>query len=180
MTRLFKIAFVFLVVFFCTCKKIRQLKEFDLNYSEEFVIPANSVVNLPFNLNSQETTTNTSDQYENEGTSRKLVETVVLSRLVFTVQSPASSNFDFLKNVEIYLSSPNNAEVLVAYRYDIPETGLKQLEMETSETNLKDFLQDESYQVRVKAVTDHPVTQDVTIKCDETFHVTARLRNVFK
>lgn len=180
MTRLLKIAVVFFVLFFCTCKKIRQLKEFDLNYSEEFVIPANSVVNLPFNLNSQETTTNTSDEYENEGTSRKLVETVFLSKLVFAVQSPASGDFNFLKSVEIYISSPNNAEVLVAYRYDIPETGLKQLDMETSDTNLKDFLQDESYQVRVKAITDHPVTQDVTVKCDETFHVSARLRNIFK
>lgn len=170
-----------IIVNLSTCKKIRKLKEFDLNYSEEIVIPANStIVNLPFNINSPETTTNSSAEYKNEGTSGKLVESVVLSKLVFTIQSPASGNFNFLNSIEIYLSSPNNTEILVASKYNIPETGLTQLYMDVSTSNLKNFLQDESYNLRVKTTTDQTITSDMTIRSAETFHVKARLRNIFK
>lgn len=169
------------IVNLSTCKKIGKLKEFDLNYSEEIVIPANStLINLPFNIDSPETSTNSTAEYKNEGTSSKLVESVVLSKLLFTIQSPASGNFNFLNSVEIYLSSPNNTEILVASKYNIPETGLTQLDMDVSATNLKNFLQDETYNLRVKTTTDQTITSDMTIRSDETFHVKARLRNIFK
>lgn len=172
---------LFIIVNLSACKKIGKLKEFDLNYSEEIVIPANNtIINLPFNINSPETTTNTTEEYKNEGTEPKLVENVILSKLLFTIQTPASGNFNFLNSVEIYLSSPNNTEILVASKYNIPETGLTQLEMDVSTSNLKNYLQDETYKLRVKTTTDQTLTSDMTIRSDETFHVKARLRNIFK
>ena len=179
--------FIKIIILFClisnlySCKKISKLKEFDLNYSEEIVIPANStLVNIPFELDSRETITNTSAEYENEGTSAKLIESVVLSKLVFTIQSPSSGNYDFLNSIEIYLSSPNNTEVLIASKYNIPESGLTQLDMDVCETNLKEFLKDETYKLRVKTTTDKTLFSDMTIKADQTFHVRARLKNIFK
>ena len=164
-----------------SCKKIGKIKEFDLNYSEEIVVPAsNTFVNLPFNLNSQEVATNSSAEYKNEGTSSKLIESVYMTKLIFTVKSPSSGNFDFLNSIEIYLSSPNNNEILVASKYDIPEDGSTQIAMNINSLNLKNFLQDETYKLRVKTVTDKTLLSDMTFLSDETFHVKARLRNIFK
>lgn len=152
-----------------------------MHYNEEFVIPANNGgLGLPIDLSSQDMTTNTSSQYKNEGTNSKLVQEVYLTKLFFTVKSPALGNFNFLKSVEMYLSSPNNSEVLVASKYDIPEDGSTQLYMDTRDINLKEYLQDESYKLRVKTVTDHSVAADMTVISDETFHVKARLLNYFK
>jgi hypothetical protein len=164
-----------------SCKKIGKLKEFDLHYNEEFVVPANNGgLNLPFELNSQDMTTNTSSDYKNEGTESKLVESVYLTELLFKVKSPASGNFDFLKSVEIYISSPNNTEVLVASKYDITEEHFNYLYMDVRNINLKGYLQDESYRLRVKTVTDQAIASNMTMTSDETFHVKARLLNYFK
>ncbi|MDP3567471.1 hypothetical protein [Sediminibacterium sp.] len=173
--------FILLLSIIGSCKKIRKLKEFDLMYTEDIIIPANNtVLTVPFDIVTPEQTTNTEAEYDNQGTSSKLVEEVKLTKLLFSIKSPTSSNFDFLNSVEIFLSSPNNTEILVASKYNIPETGLKQLEMEVSSENLKNILQDESYNLRVKTVTDKTIFSDITVTTNATFHVKARVKNVFK
>jgi hypothetical protein len=181
MKRVFQLICLLTLISITSCKKVGKLKEFDLHYNEEFTIPANTTgLNLPFDLVSQDMTTNTSSDYDNEGTNSKLIETVYLTKLFFTVKSPSSGNFDFLKSVEIYLSSPNNSEILVASKYDIPENGSTELHMDVRDANLKDFMQDKSYKLRVKTITDKSLPYDMTVISDETFHVKARLRNYFK
>ena len=107
-----------------SCKKIGKLKEFDLHYSHEVTIPsAGAIMPLPFEIVTPETTTNTKEDYKNEGTTSKLIDRVTLKDLSLIVKSPSSGNFDFLKSIEIYLASPNHEEILVASKYEIPETG---------------------------------------------------------
>ncbi|MES2761280.1 MAG: hypothetical protein V4677_03695 [Bacteroidota bacterium] len=181
MKRLLQIICLLSLIIIGSCKKVGKLKEFDLNYNQEFVIPAtNTTLNLPFELNSQDVETNTSADYKNEGTSSKLVESVYLTELFFKIKTPASGNFDFLKSVEIYISSPNNAEILIASKYDIPEDHANQIYMDVRAINLKGFMQDDSYKLRVYTVTDHSITSDMTVIADETFRVKARLLNYFK
>lgn len=164
-----------------SCKKIGKLKEFDLHYSQEVTIPsAGAIIPLPFDMVTPEITTNTQQDYKNEGTTSKLIECVTLKDLTLTAKSPTSGNFDFLKSIEIYLASPNHDEVLVASKYDIPETGLTSLSLDTYSTDLKGYMQDDSFSLRFKISTDRTVAYDLTIQSDETFHVKARLRNLFK
>lgn len=166
---------------FISCKKIGKLKEFDLHYSNEVTIPsASSVVSLPFDIKTPETTTNTKEDYKNEGTTSRLIDRVTLTDLTLTVKSPQSGNFDFLNSIEIYLASPNHTEVLVASKNDIPETGLTRLTLDVSSSDLKGYLQDESFSLKFKITTDRALAYDITIQSDETFHVKARLRNIFK
>ncbi len=166
---------------FISCKKIGKLKEFDLHYSQEVTIPSSgAIIPLPIDIATPETSTNTKEDYKNEGTTSKLIDRVTLKDLTLTVKSPASGNFDFLKSIEIYLASPNHEEVLVASKYDIPETGLTTLSLDTYSTDLKGYMQDDSFSLRFKISTDRTVSYDLTIQSDETFHVKARLRNLFK
>jgi hypothetical protein len=172
------VLYLFVLVLLTSCKKY---KEFDLNYTEEVTIPSNSaIISLPFSVMTPETTTNTQSEYDNEGTSSRLIDQVTLSRLSFSVKSPGSGNFDFLNSIEIYLSSPNQPEILLASKYSIPETGLQQMDMDVSGADLKDYLKESSYSLRVKTVTDKTLSADMTVKTEETFHVKAKLRNLFK
>lgn len=166
---------------FISCKKIGKLKEFDLHYSNEVIIPsASSIVLLPIDIRTPETTTNTEEEYKNEGTTSKLIDRVTLKDLTLTVKAPSNGNFDFLNSIEIYLASPNHTEVLVASKNDIPEAGLTTLSLVVSGGDLKSYLQDDSFSLRFKITTDRAVAYDLTIQSAETFHVKARLRNIFK
>lgn len=172
---------ILLIGLFFSCKKIGKLKEFDLSYSQDITIPSgNTFFAVPFDIKTPETTTNTKADYKNEGTSSKLVERVTLTELILHIKSPQSGNFDFLNSIEVYLSSPNNAEVLVASKNNIPETGLTSLSLDVNSTDLKNYLQDDSFSLRVKTTTDRTITYDVIIQADETVRVKARLRNIFK
>lgn len=166
---------------FISCKKIGKLKEFDLHYTNEVIIPATgSVVMLPIDIKTPETTTNSKENYKNEGTTSKLIDRVTLKDLTLTIKSPQSGNFDFLNSIEIYLASPNHAEVLVASKNDIPETGLTSLTLDTYSPDLKGYIQDDTFSLRFKISTDRSIAYDLTIQADETFRVKARLRNLFK
>ncbi|MDF2450143.1 MAG: hypothetical protein K0R26_2647 [Bacteroidota bacterium] len=170
-----------LFCFIISCKKIGKLKEFDLHYSNEVTIPASSsIISLPFDIRTPETTTDTKDDYKNEGTTSKLIERVTLTDLTLTIQSPPGGNFDFLNSIEIFLASPNNSEVMVASKYHIPETGLSSLSLDVKGTDLKNYMQDNSFSLRLKITTDRTLSNDLTIRADETFRVKARLRNMFK
>ncbi|MES2566610.1 MAG: hypothetical protein V4565_07075 [Bacteroidota bacterium] len=157
------------------------MKEFDLNYSNEVTIPgASSIISVPFDIQTPEITTNTKADYKSEGTSSKLIEKVTLKKLLLTVKSPSSGNFDFLNSIEIYLASPNHTEVLIASKSNIPESGLTSLDLDTYSTDLKGYFQDESFSLRFKITTDRTIAYDMTIQSDETFQVKARVRNIFK
>lgn len=178
----FKI-YISLALFACliSCKKIGKLKEFDLHYSQEVTFPSSSsIASLPIDIRTPETTTNTQDEYKNEGTTSKLIDRVTLQNLTLTVKAPSNGNLDFLNSIEIYLASPNHSEVLAASKYHIPETGLKTLSLDVSSADLKGYLQDDSFSLRFKITTDRTVAYDLTIQSDETFRVKARLRNMFK
>lgn len=163
------------------CDKFRQYTNFDLGYTQQFTIPASSqLINLPFNVLTPDVTTNSESQYDNNGTTSKLVDNVTLTRFNLAINSPSQASFDFLKSLKIYISSPSQAEVLVAYNDNIPQTGLRSLDLTTRDVNLNNYLQDASYKIRVEVVTDQSVSYDVTVTASETFHVKAKLKNLFK
>jgi hypothetical protein len=171
--------YVFMLAILTSCRK-NKLKEFDLDYSQQFTIPGTTaVLNLPFNVVTPETTTNTESEYSNQNTSSKLIDEVTLSRLSFDVKSPAGMNFDFLNSIEIYISSYGYDEVLVASKYNIPQNGSTHLDLDVVNVDLKDYLAASSYKLRVKTVTDKNVTSDMTVQANETFHIKAKLKNLF-
>jgi hypothetical protein len=175
--------YIFLAFFgsFISCKKIGKLKEFDLRYTHEVTIPSSSsLISLPIDIRTPETTTDTKEDYKNEGTTSKLIERVTLTDLTLTVKAPSNGNFDFLNSIDIYLASPNHEEVLVASKYNIPEDGLTSLSLDARDLDLKGFLQDDTFSLRFKITTDRAVAYDLTIQSEETFRVKARIRNLFK
>lgn len=173
---------LFCVVFlFQDCKKLKKYTDFDVNYSTDFVIPASGgLINLPINIATPETTTNTEGTYENEDTEAKLVDEVTMTRLNLVINSPQNASFDFLENIEVYLSAAGQPEVMVASKYSIPQTGLRSLELDTHNENLKAYLEESAFKIRVKTTLRQSLTYDVSMTANETFHVKAKLKNLFK
>lgn len=173
--------FFCLVFFFQDCKKLKKYTDFDVNYSTNFVIPASGgLITLPINIVTPETTTNTEGTYDNKDTEAKLVDEVIMTRLNLVINSPQNASFDFLENIEVYLSTASQPEVMVASKYAIPQTGLRVLELDTHNENLKAYLQEDAFKIRVKITLRQSLTYDVSMTANETFHVKAKLRNLLK
>ena len=157
---------------FTGCKK---LVSFRMEYDNTVTIPANSIINLPIDIVSPEVTTNSEEQFGNNGTSSKLISRVELSSLDLRILQPEAQNFNFLKSIELYLRAPDLPEILVAYNYDVPPTGLKELALTCADHVLKEYLKKSSFTLRVKAVTDEALTQDTDVNVHSRFTVDAGL-----
>jgi Cu/Ag efflux pump CusA len=167
--------FIFLLVLGFSTSGCKKLMTFTLDYSTELTIPSQAGINLPFNLYSPEVVTNSSARFESEGTSTKHLRTVYLGKLSLHITSPSSANFDFLNEIQIYISAPGVEEKLIAEKKNIPENQLKSLECDVKTVDLKEFIIQEYYELRVRTVTDQLVMQDVTIRADQEFIVEAKL-----
>lgn len=139
------------------CNKVKQLADInvDIPYSSQvnilastydslgFVLPAGgaslSLPPVPVVTNSQ--------QYISEyKTSTDKILDVDLKSLALQIVSPPNHNFDFLDNVQVYISSNTLPEVLVASQ-DIVPKGSTTLNLNTqADVNLKSyFVQDTIY-----------------------------------
>lgn len=162
---------------FISCKK---QKEFNVTNSTTFTVPsANSAVNLPIQITTPETTSNVQTKVDAEGSTSKLIEQVILTELNLNINSPANANFNFLNSIEIYISSPTQPEVLIAWKYDIAEDNATALSLTTGNTNLKEYLKDSGISLRTKIVTDKFVTYDLNVTANQNYFVKVALKNIF-
>ena len=153
-----------------------RLGTFNVDHSIEVVIPSQFGINLPFNVNSPEIETNAEATFESEGTSTKRISSIQLSELKLTVVNPSNADFDFLNEIEVYIKAPGLDEKRVAFKQNIPETGLKSIVCEIDEVNLKDYISKENFSLRVRTITDQVVFQDIQVRIDQNYKVRAKIR----
>ncbi|CAM3824508.1 hypothetical protein POKO110462_21210 [Pontibacter korlensis] len=154
------------------CEKIDDLLTFYINEDETFTIesgfPLGAVIPAtPFTV-----TTNSEETFKNNKTRAELVKDVSLNRLELTIVEPEGQNFDFLKRIELYISSENQPEVRIAYLEEVP-AGTTVLKLKSTNAKLDEYIKSDRYTIRTEAELAKPVTQDITIKADMRFKVTA-------
>ena len=174
MQQFFSITLICLCIF--SLNSCRKLRTFEMDYSTLLLIPSQTGINLPFNFYSPNIVTNSKARFESEGTSTKYVNTIFLSHLKLTVTNPSTADFDFLNEVQIFISTPNQSEVLIAEKKNIPEEQLKSIICDLKNVNLKDYISDEYYELRIRTVTNQINTQDITIRADQQYTVEAKIR----
>lgn len=174
MKKLIPFLFVAAALFVASCKELKELLSFEIKHSQTFTMPAQFVLpgaDLPGSPVA--VTTNSEESFKNNNTRAELVKDVTLSKLVLTIQDPANEDFGFLKDVEIFIDADGAGEVRLAYLNDIPANAGKTLELTSTNAKLDKYIKAPSFSIRTRATVDEAVTQDVTIKTDMTFKVTA-------
>jgi hypothetical protein len=152
--------FIFLTLGLVSCKK---LVSFDINFNDNVTIPANSLVNIPFELPLPQNNTNSEQTSSSNGTSSKYISKVALTGLDLNIVNPSSANFNFLKSVEVFLSGPDLPEIRIAYNTDIPATGLQTVPLTCENSDLKEYIKKTTYTIKIKATTDENLTEDTEI-----------------
>lgn len=154
-----------------SCSVIDSLLTFSINYQTSVTIPAGFPVNTPIDF-SAETASNSSTVFENNNTKADLVKDVRLKELKLTITKPTDKNFSFLKSIHMYISTNNSDEIELAFLDDINSTSNTITLTPTSE-KLDKYLKAESFTLRVKTVTKETVSENITVKADMRFQVTA-------
>ncbi|MBC7554007.1 MAG: hypothetical protein H7257_08510 [Taibaiella sp.] len=139
-----------------SCKKAKELANIsvDIPYTQQasipevdgytpgVPIPGGVTVPLP----AVPIATNSKQYVEQYHTSTNKIVKVSLKTLTIRTVAPAGQTFDFVDNIELFISAPGLPEKLVASQYTVPK-GQTTLTLTTAgDVNLKDyFIQDTMY-----------------------------------
>lgn len=168
------IELVFVVLVFSACKQIDKLTQFDLEYDRTFVIPLNSDLDLPMDIPIPDVETNAETSFAINDTRKDNVEEIRLTSLDFTILSPEGADFSFLKSVNVYMSAQNLPELLVAWKNNITETA-DTLFLETTDADLKEYVKQETFELRFNTIVDELLTDDHEINMHAVFFVDAKV-----
>ena len=169
---------LFLIVFglfIASCDEVAEILdvEFDINYTSEITVPASTGINLPLDLFTPEVTTNSEATFGNNNTSKDLIKEITLKSLILTITSPSSQRFDFLKEITVYINAEGLGELEIASAKDVADNIGNELELVVSDNNLQSYIKKDKFTLRVNAVTDEFINEDVKIEAASTYHVVA-------
>ena len=170
-TKLLSLA-VILSLFIISCSAIDNLLTFNISQETSFTINSGLPINLPFDVETPDVTTNSSSVFKNNNTKADLVKDVKLTELKLTITDPASQDFSFLKSVHLYISTDGRDEIELAYMDDVNSTA-NNLNLTCTGEKLDDYIKAPSYKIRTSITTKKMLNQNVTVKANMKFKVTA-------
>ena len=158
------------------CEKVEDMIRFTFRDSAEISIPSQNFISTGFiKIPSPEIQTSSQQAFANNNTQAKYVKEAKLKELKLTITAPASQTFSFLNEIKIFISAPNQPEVLIASKTNIPSSIGRELLLDVTNVNLKPYVQGDSYTIRSEAKVDEVTSQEVNITADMTFSVTAEV-----
>jgi len=170
-----KSVFIFaLVILLVSCDKLDELTKFDIDYDTQVSIPSSAGINLPFDIFTPETETNSESKFESNDTRKDLIEEIKLTRLKLNIISPSDADFSFLESIEVYISADGIDEIKIAEKTDVSETATI-LDLDIVDVDLKEYIKADSYNLRLNTVTDEAMSSDHVIDVHSTFFVDAKI-----
>lgn len=170
-----KYIFIFiLAVLLSNCSKLDELTKFDMDYDTQVTIPSTTGINLPFDVLTPDTETNSESTFESNDTRKDLIEEIKLTKLQLVISSPSDADFSFLESIDIFISADGLEELKIASKVEVPET-VSALDLEVSDADLKEYIKKDSYSLRLNTVTDEAMSQDHQVDVKSTFFVDAKI-----
>ena len=164
--------FLFTLLGVLSCKKIDDLLTFRISHETTFTLQSASPLNLPFEVQTPDITTNANQEFQNHNTRADLVKDVRLEEVKLTLVSPSDKTFSFLKSIQIFISTNQSDEIVLASAENISSTTTT-LNLEPTSEKLDSYVKASSYKLRTSVITRETLTQDVDIKMNIKFKVTA-------
>lgn len=174
MTKITFVLFTCMLLFLSGCKQVDKLLTFNINRSQTImvpkvaIIPGLSILGPPVTISAD-----TKEEFRRQNTAAELVKDVTLHKIVMNLESPDNEDFGFLKEVELFLAADNLPEVSMAYLRDIPANAGRSLELTSTNVKLDKYIKAPSITLRIRGTADEAVLNDITVKVDLTFKVTA-------
>lgn len=178
MNKIISSLLLIIAITFGACSKLDELTQFNMNYDQSVVIPSSTGINLPFNVYSPETQTDSESKFEVNDTRKDLIEEIKLTNLNITLTNPSNSDLSFLNDIEVYINAEGLQEIKIASKNDISDNVGNFISLETTEENLQEYIKKDQFNLRVNTVTDEVITSDHTLKISTEFFVDAKIAGI--
>ena len=165
-------ALVTLCLFIFSCSVVDKLLTFTISKDATITIPKDLPAGIPISGANEDIVTNSSVEFENNNTNANLVKDVRLKELVVTITNPTDKTFSFLKSIYIYISTDGSDEIQLAHQDNINST-TNTLTLIPTDAKLDKYVKASSFKLRTSATLKEATTEDITVKGDVKFNVTA-------
>lgn len=158
-----------------SCDKLDELTKFDMEYSQRATIPSSAGIDLPFDVFTPEIETNSESTFEVNDTRKDLIEEIKLTELEMVIISPDDADFSFLNSIEVYISADGLEEIKIAYLEEVADDAGSVITLDTSDTDLKEYIKSDEFSLRLNTVTDELMSTDHELEVNSTFFVDAKI-----
>jgi len=166
-----------LIAFISGCNKLNDLVTFKMSYTSEVTVPSSLGINLPLDILTPPISSDAESQFSGNNTSKKLVKEIYLENVDISVNAPEDRDLSFLSSLHVYINADGLDEKLLASAENIPDNVGNTLSLTTSGEDFKEYIVQDTYSLRVKAVTDKVISEDVELSVKSGFQVKAGLLN---
>jgi hypothetical protein len=163
---------VLLALMIVSCSEVDKLLTFTISEQTTFKINSGLPFNSPFEVATPDVTTNSTSEFKNNNTNANLVKDVKLDELKLSITSPADKTFSFLKSVHMYISTTADDEIELAFQDNI-SSNTNTINLTCTAQKLDKYIKASSYKIRTSVTTRETLTQEITVKADMKFKVTA-------
>lgn len=169
--------FIALAVMAAGCKKDAPgTVTFNSHSNASFQIPPNTILDIPAILTPGISTDWTAD-FQNNDTNKDKIRNMKLSALKLIINNPPGKTFNFLKDMDIYITADGLQETLIAYKHGIPETVGQSLDLDVVDTDIAPYAKKDNFQLRVSLKPDDYNSDYVDVTAQMTFKITADVIN---
>jgi len=163
-------ALIFLLAI--SCSEIDKLLTFEISYDTTFKINPGLPIEVPLDVSNLEITTNSTVKFNNNNTTADLVKNIRLEELNLSIDHPSDQTFSFVKSVHVYISTNDNDETELAFADNINTTS-NNIDLICTSQKLDHYIKASSCKIRTSIISRETLTQEVTVKADIKFKVTA-------
>ena len=161
------------------CKKAREVINFQITDSQSFTVPSTLPV-IPgtlFPLPARTVPSTAQTAYASKGTTSDLVENVTLEEFTLTITNPTGQNFDFLKRIELYISTnaQGTDKVLLASLNTVP-AGVSKISLLPAGNKIDQYLRNDTYTILSSVEVAKRPTANLDVRADSRFSVRAKLK----
>jgi len=129
----------------------------------EFEISSLIGLNLPFQVPFLDISLDLSTSEENTNPHIDLIRKIHLRDFMIKIASPQNQNFDFLKDIEIYISTDVLPEIKMAHHFNVDNSIGNVLHLVPEEVILDEYLKSDSFDLRFELVADQLIFSDLSI-----------------
>ena len=167
------LGFIFLGSFMLGgCTKDGIEINFNMDYTTDFTIEAGGGLNLPIDFFTPDVTTNAEAEFEANDTRKDKIKEIKLESLDLTITAPDGQNFDFMKDIYLFISADGVEEQRYAFIENIAE-GVSTISLNTDGIDLAQYIKEDKFSLRVEAVQDMTMTRNIDVTADMVFAVKA-------
>ena len=175
-TKLAALAFFALSLF--SCEKVDKLTQFSITDKSEITISAGAATMLPFDVNTPPVNSVAEKEMTMNNSRIDMIESVQLEELKMVIATPAGRTFDFLRDIEIYISADGLAEKKIAFSNAIADDVTNTIRLSTEKVELEEFLKKGTYKIRTRLTTDKILNEDIKVNITSKYRIDAKILGV--